>query len=117
MEPLIKYISENPIIQEEIIHDSEEVYGALYYLLMHHNYSVEYFLKTLFQKGFDRNNVYFFRENSPELSIICDYLDNNGGNFTQLAKSIRDLACKENVAKLCPAKKNGNEKISKKMKQ
>lgn len=116
MEPLIKYISENPTIQTEIIYDEAKVYKALYYLLMHHNYSVEFFLKALFQKGFNKNNIYFFRENSRELSIICSYLDKNGGNFTNLAQQIRNLACKENVSKICSCKKNANDKIPKKMK-
>ena len=99
MEQVIKHISDNPLIQEEIINNgSENAITATYHLLMHENCSIEYYLKSLFRKGFESHGIYIFRETSIEINIINDFIKKYSGNFDILSKELAQLACDENTA-------------------
>ena len=98
MEQVIKHISDNPLIQEEIINNgSENAITATYHLLMHENCSIEYYLKSLFRKGFESHGIYIFRETSIEINIINDFIKKYSGNFDILSKELAQLACDENT--------------------
>ena len=100
METKIRYISENPLIQEKIINSGiEEVIDATYYLLMHEKCSIEYYLKYLFRKGFESTGQYVFRNSSPGLNIFMDFINRRGGNFNELIQELSLLAFNTNAVK------------------
>ncbi|XWV26036.1 putative orfan [Tupanvirus soda lake] len=110
MDQVIKYISEHPEVQDEIITGGNEAaIEALYYLLMHDNYSVEYYLKALFHHGFEKSGIYFFRESMIEFSIIADFINKFGGNFNALSQELSEMARIEKVSKLVTVKKEKGE--------
>ena len=101
MEQTIKYISDNPTIQDEIINSGNpKVIIATYHLLLHENCSLEYYLKSLFRKGFESSGIYIFRENNIEINIINDFIKKYGGNFSTLSKELAQLAYDESTAEL-----------------
>ncbi|XWV24793.1 putative ORFan [Tupanvirus deep ocean] len=115
MDQVIKYISEHPNIQDEIISSGNEaVIEALYYLMMHDNYSVEYYLKALFHHGFEKSGIYFFRESMIEFTIISDYINKFGGNFNVLSSELAEMARIEKTSKLVTIKKEKDESPSQK---
>lgn len=99
MEVLL-YIDQCRNIQNDIIYNSDDgVIKSLYHLLLHHECSVDFFIKTLFEKGYHKSNATFFRENTTEFAIIVDYLNKEGGNFNLLAEELILLAQRENMSK------------------
>ncbi len=135
MEAVINTISQNcSIIDDFLDNGSDQVIESLYYLFMHHGVDLEYFIKKLFHKGFQRCDSLFFRQNIIEFTIIADFVsrsnlntnsDNNNTNnsnsdndntnvnsnniFDPLSLELAKLAEAENTSKMNVNRKDSNE--------
>ena len=101
MEPLIRYISKNKPLQEQIVTSEDDaLIEATYRLFLHYGVPLDYFIKAGFHYELKvQGSDTIFRENRRMNHIIADFFERFGGKFDYIIDKILEYSTELKLTK------------------